>query len=188
MKINWRQNADEIFDWSKAAINRFAREHRGEKICSLFFDTDPEYGYVLIAFDTLENSLRSARSSERLARERRAQNLTGKLTWEWAKYQLSTPVLEVFNSDSGGFAYPEYDTLEFPAWQKLAKSGDYPRGEEHDNDYLEGNVRIVLWQVTERLIENRCFRSLTRASPFMIGYGIHDQESVILRILNWPKA
>ena len=56
------------------------------------------------------------------------------------------------------------------------------------DDYLESNARLVLWRVTERLVEDDAFAVLKMASPFMIGYGIHDQEETILRFLNWPSS
>jgi hypothetical protein len=186
--VNWKKVEDKLFKWSKATIKKFTRDHPGETVCFVAFDTDPRYGYVSLAFDTLENSLQSARELEKFAIKNRARNLTKDGSWSWAKYQLSTPVLSVFNTNSGDFLYQEYDVIEFPEWQKLAESGKYPKGEEHEDDYLEGNVRILIWKVSERLIETDSFASLKLAAPFMVGYGIHDQEVVILRILNWPQT
>lgn len=113
--------------------------------------------------------------------------MTAEDAWRGAEYGINTPVLSVFNTDSGGFAYQEYATMEFPQWRKLAESSDYPKGDEYDDDYLEGNVRLLLWKVIERLIKENCFQVLKLASPFMTRYGFHDEEGRILRILNWPQ-
>ena len=108
--------------------------------------------------------------------------------WESAKYRLTSPVLSAFNTNSGDFAYPEYDTIKFPEWLQAAERGDYPTGSAHVDDYLESNARLVLWRVTERLVEDDAFAVLKMASPFMIGYGTHDQEETILRFLSWPSS
>lgn len=166
----------------------FATEHPSVEVCAFFFDCDdPQYGHISIAFDSLQNNIRSAKTLEQFAIENRNDNLQGELTWQWAKYQLSTPVLSPFNTNSGDFQFPRYQEIEFPAWRKLAKSKDYPSGETTDDDYLESNARLVMWRVAEQLIAKNAFTALTLASPFMVGYSVHDQEESILRLLNWPK-
>src|SRR5207302_8752929 len=121
-------------------------------VCFFCYDSEPRYGYVFIGFDTLENNIRCALELQRHSVERRKQNLTGRITWEWAKHQLKTPVLDPFNTNSGDFAYREYAEADFPAWRALAESGDYPRGADHEDDYLESNGRLVLWRTAERLL------------------------------------
>ncbi len=185
--ISWKKAEDKLFKWSVAAIEKFASEHPDEEICFMSFDTDPIYGYVLLAFDTLENSIKSCRKREKFALETRIKNLTKDWSWTWAKFQLSSPVLNMFNTNAGDFKFQEFASIEFLEWQKLAESGKYPKGTENEDDYLESNVRILIWKVSERLIAKNCFHSLNLATPFMIGYAIHDQEEVILRILNWPQ-
>ena len=48
---------------------------------------------------------------ERHAIESRAKYLRGKLTWPWARYQLSTPALSPFNTNSGDFEFLEDDRI-----------------------------------------------------------------------------
>src|SRR5262245_6560966 len=98
--LNWKKAEEKLFKWSKATIKKFAREHSDEIICSVAFDTDPRYGYVSFAFDTLENSLRTARKLEGFAIERRARGLTKVSSWRQAKYHIGTPKLSVFYTDS----------------------------------------------------------------------------------------
>ena len=188
MADDWEASDRKLHKASVAAIKRFARENPGQAVCCFFFDCDePRYGHLSISLDTPENNVRAVKELEAHAVESRAENLRGKITWEWAKYQLSTPVLSPFNTNSGDFEFPEYAEVEFPAWVRLAEEGNYPRRAEHEDDYLESNARLVMWRVAEQLVTEDAFAPLTLASPFLLGYSIHDQEEVILRMLNWPK-
>ena len=185
---NWEKVEQTLFKKSKQAILRFAREHPEEECCYFAFDTDPKYGYILLCFDTRENSLRQAKEAERWAIDRRKEGLRHDWAWTWAGHQLQYPPLLPFGADSGGFKYIGYAEVDFPGWVAFAGSRNYPQGEEHHDDYLEGNMRIVMWKVAERLIEDGVFGRLRLSSPFFVGYGIHDQEQSILRILNWPSG
>ncbi len=187
MADDWEASDRKLYKASVAAIKRFARENSGQSVCCFFFDCDePRYGHLSISLDTPENNIRAVKELEAYAIAARARNLRGKLTWEWAKHQLSTPALSPFNTDSGDFAFPEYVEVKFPAWVRLSRKG-YPKRAEHEDDYLESNARLVMWRVVEQLISEEAFARLTMASPFLIGYSIHDQEEVILRMLNWPQ-
>jgi hypothetical protein len=189
MADDWDASDRKLHKAATAAIKRFAREHPDAEVCCFFFDCDePRHGHLSISLDTLENNVRSAKELEQCAIENRQKNLRGKLTWQWARYQISTPVLSPFNTNSGDFEFPEYAEVEFPAWVKLAEKGNYPKGAEHEDDYLESNARLIMWRVAEQLVAENAFARLKRASPFLLGYSIHDQEEVILRLLNWPAA
>jgi hypothetical protein len=37
-------------------------------------------------------------------------------------------------------------------------------------------------------VVKKAFAPLKLAAPFLVGYSIHDQEEVILRMLNWPAS
>jgi hypothetical protein len=141
-----------------------------------------------ISLDTLENNIRTTIELERFAIENRQKNLSGEIAWQSAQYQLGTPTLSPFNTNSGDFEFQGYAEVEFPAWIELAEKGSYPRSEEHEDDYLESNARLVMWRVAEQLVADAVFADLKLASPFMVGYSLHDQEEVLLRLLNWPKT
>lgn len=188
MSEDWVASEHKLHEASVTAIGRFAEEHPGRSVCCFFFDCDdPRYGHLSISLDTPENNIRSVKELENFAVEQRAKNLRGPITWEWAKHQLRTPVLSPFNTDSGDFKFQQYAEVDFPTWVELAESGNYPKGAEHEDDYLESNARLVIWRVAEQLVAESAFAPLTMASPFLLGYSIHDQEEVILRMLNWPK-
>lgn len=183
----WDASDRRLYAASVAAIKQFVNEHPAQELCAFFFDCDdPQYGKVHISLDTRSNNIRSVKELERFAIESRRRNLQSK-RWQYAKYNLSTPVLSLFNTNSGGFAYQLYATVEFPEWIEMAKKGDYPKAGEHDDDYLESNARLVMWRVSEQLVDEDAFGPLRLASPFVIGYGVHDQETAILRLLNWPE-
>jgi hypothetical protein len=186
MAVDWGACEDKLHKASVAAIKRLARNQSDQSICFFAFDSEPRYGYVLIAFDTLENNIRSAKSSEQFAIEGRLKMLSGADAWQTAKYFLSSPVLMPFNTNPGDFAFQGYSKVKFPEWQELAEKGGYPVGEDWHDDYLESSARLVFWRVAERLVAEQAFRDLRISSPFMIGYAIHDQGEVILRLLNWP--
>jgi len=188
MDHDWNESDKRLYDVAQAAIAEFAKKHASEQVCCFFFDCDePRYGRIAISLDTFSSNISSAKSLESYAIENRLQNLTGDITWQWAKYQLTSPVLSPFNTNSGDFQFPEFMKVTFPFWRKLAESGDCPSGTENDDDYLESNARLVMWRVAEKLVANHAFSALTLASPFLIGYSMHDQEEAILRLLNWPK-
>jgi len=187
MAIDWEVSDRKLHKASVAAIKRFAREHRGQSVCCFFFDCDePQYGHLSISLDTPENNIRTVQELEAYAIQSRAKNLQSELAWESAKHQLGTPVLSPFNTDSGDFEFPEYAAVEFPAWVKWANKCNTPQIAEHQDDYLESNARLVMWRVAERLVAEDAFAPLTLGSPFLLGYSIHDQAEVILRLLNWP--
>ncbi len=188
--IDWNKTEDRIFKWSQAAIKKFARAFPDELICSVFFDSEPRYGYVFLAFDTLDNSIKSAKQLEQFALEGRQRYMKFDEAWRNARYGINTPAISLLNTNSGDFAFQEYAEIQFPAWQRLVESKNYqqkyPKRNEGDDDYLDGNVRIVLWKVVERLVAADAFCQLRRAHPFFVGYAFHDEEEVILRVLNWP--
>jgi hypothetical protein len=188
MAIDWAESDERLYAASVAAIRRFAVEYPDKVVCFFAFDTEPRYGYVLIALDTLANNMRSVKQLEAFAVGQREKLLRRADAWQHAKYRLRSPVLTAFNTNSGDFAYPDYARVEFPEWREAAELGEYPTGPAHADDYLESNGRLVLWRVAEKLVAEAAFAPLCLASPFLVGYGIHDQEESILRLLNWPTA
>jgi hypothetical protein len=188
MELDWSKSDERLHEVAFSAIQTFAKEHGNVEVCCFFFDCDdPEYGLVHISLDSIQNNMRSAKQLEQYAIESRDRNLKGKLRWQSAKYQLRTPVLSPFNTNGGDFEFSCYRTAEFPAWRGLAESKEYSRGAEHEHDYLASNARLVMWRVAERLVSEDAFAPLFLASPFMLGYSVHDEEEAILRLLNWPR-
>lgn len=184
--MDWQHIEHHLFEESKRIISAFAREYP-EIVCSFFaFDADPCYGYFHVCFDSYENSVQAAKQNEQEAIDRRKNMLQGTTAWKHAKYFSSDPRVTDYSPDVGYFAHHMYQEVSFQEMEDLGRSDDYPQREEHEDDYLEGNTRIVLWKVIERLIADHAFDQLHLTSPFRVGYQLHDQELVVLRILNWP--
>jgi hypothetical protein len=185
--FDWQALEEHLFARSREAILRFAREYP-EARCSFFaYDANPIYGEFLVGFDTAEHSLQQAQEHEQQAMKRRNQMLTLPEAWRYAKYFSTDPVVTAYTPDVGFFAHSMYAHIQVSELDELSRSGAYPKGQETDDDYIEGNARIVLWKVIERLIASNAFSSLTLASPFRVGYQYHDEALVVLRILNWPR-
>jgi hypothetical protein len=188
MEHDWSKSDDRLHDAALSAIRAFAKEHGNVEVCCFFFDCDdPQYGLLHISLDSLQNNMRSAKKLEQFAVESRSRNLNGTTPWKSAKYRLTSPVLAPFNTNGGDFEFGCYRNVEFPAWRELAKSRDFPRCAEHEDNYLTSNARLVMWRVAEKLVSKHAFAPLLLASPFIVGYSIHDEEEAVLRLLNWPR-
>ncbi len=189
MIFDWQSLEDRLYEQSRAVIQQFAAEHP-DVTCSFFaYDTDPKEGYFLLGFDTLENSLHMAQENEQRAIKRRNQMLTHEWSWRHARSFLHTPRLTDYSPDVSYFAYHMYAQLNFQELVDLSESDNYPQPHNNiEDDYIEGNTRIILWKVVERLIASNIFDQLHLSTPFHVGYALHeDDQTTVLRILNWPN-
>lgn len=187
MLPDWRDIENRLYEFSKAGIFRFAAEHP-ETICSFFaYDANPVYGEFNLCFDTPQNALECSQQNERKAIKRRSETLSREGAWYHATDRLTNPRITDYSPGVGSFAYPDFVELVFEELDDLHFSEEYPQSQEYEDDYSNGNGQVVMWKVLERLIEDGVFSSLRLASPFRVGYKIHDGvELVVLRILNWP--
>ena len=183
MEVNWRAIEEQLVQSSQEALSAFATEHPAET-CS-FIAIAVDLPYFLLSLDTPGNALRAAQQTEQEAIVQRAKMLTRPTAWQEASYFLTQPPVHEYSDDSSLFAYESYAHLKIDALADLGFAEDYPTTETGD-DYAEGNTRIVLWQVIERLIAGDALRSLRLASPCRLGYHLHDDALTVLRILNWP--
>lgn len=185
--FDWQVIEDRLFEESRTTIVRFASEHP-DTICSFFaYDVDLDAGYFLPSFDTPENAIHQAQRQEAWAIQTRNQMLNQAWSWRYASNPIKVPHVVSSSPDVGYFAYHMYAELHFPELIQLRENADYPpKNNPIENDYVEGNVYILLWKVVERLIASHAFDRLSLASPFLIGYEFHEDELFVLRILNWP--
>jgi hypothetical protein len=183
---DWKSVENKLYSESITAINSFTAEYPEEEVCYFAFDSDPVYGYVLICFDTTENSVSEARRQAQRSIEIMREYLASAWNWQTTKSMLISSQVLPFTNNTGDFQYQGYAEVKFPEWEKLAESEKYPQGDfEGADDYLEANVSVVFWRVIDRLIEEGKFSMLRMSSPFYVGYGFHDDDQIILRILNW---
>lgn len=188
MLPDWQDIENRLYEFSKAGILRFAAEH-SEAICSFFaYDAHPVYGEFNLCFDTPQNALESAKLNEKKAIKWRNELLQREEVWRHAASRLTFRKVIDYSPDVGSFAYPDFMELVFEELQEIGFDPDYPESQDYEDDYANGNGQLVMWKVLERLIEDGVFSSLRLASPFRVGYKIHDGvELVVLRILNWPQ-
>lgn len=182
----WTQAEEKLFKAALRAINSFCKQEPETEVRCFFIDSDDvEYGEVHISIDSVSNNLKMTNESLKSAKKSRRANLKGKLTWQWAKYQLST--VDPYNTDSGDFDYGEFAEVSLPEWRKLAKKKELPESDDEDESYLEGNARLAMWRTLERLTKENAFKSMKTGSPFLIGFSFHDEDPTTVDILNWPK-
>ncbi len=183
---NWNDVEIKLYEESLAAINNFSAEHPDEEVCYFAFDSEPYYGYVLICFDTSDNSISEAKLSAQRSLRRVTEFIQTDCDWQMAKSTMNSANELPFTNNTGDFKYQGYSEVNFEGWQEFAGSEDYPAGDfEGADDYLEGNMAIIFWKVIDRLIKEGRFSFPRMASPFFAGYGFHDEDQVLLRMLNW---
>lgn len=184
---DWHAVEERLFEESKTAILQFATEHPDEIFSFFAYYTEPYYGNFLLFLETYANALKAAQENEQQAIARRKSMLRTEGMWISAKSFTTHPSVTYHAPSVGNLTSTYFANIQFDGWEEFAESEEYPKGQEWNDDYLEGNVRIVIWKVVERLIEEDIFEELRLASPFFIGYEVHDEEMVILRILHWLK-
>ncbi|MFB6363472.1 hypothetical protein ACFCP7_05330 [Paenibacillus elgii] len=183
---DWKEVEERLYQESVSAIEQFSVEHADEEICYFAFDSEPYYGYVLLCFDTTENSVMEAKRSAEYEYNKIAKAIK-KMSWLSAHSYMANANLLPFTNNTGDFQYQGYTQVNFEGWKEFADSDDYPKGYTEMQDYLESNLSIVFWKVIDRLIREKHFSVLKMASPFFVGYGLHDQDQVLLRIINWDN-
>ncbi len=184
--FDWQTLEDQLVGRSRQALLQFATEYP-EVTCSFFaYDVHPYAGDFLLSFESIEHSLKQAQEQEQWAIARRSEMLSREWSWRAAKYFSTAELVTDYNAEVEYFAYHLYADLHVEELNQLSASEEYPQGGETENNYIEGNIRIVLWKVIERLIASDSFSPLTLASPFRAGYQYFGEELIVLRILNWP--
>jgi hypothetical protein len=183
-------------DWSRvekrliaiglSAISRFVAEHPND-LCSFFaFYSQPDVGLFGVCLDTYKNAIQAAIKNERQTFGRRQQLLKDPRPWSWAHSAIDIPRIVEYAPSVGKFAQVTYTESFFEEWREYLNNNKYPEQQADEDGYLEGNARIVIWKAVEQLIQTNAFENLQVTSPFRLGYQIHDDELVILRIINWP--
>jgi hypothetical protein len=182
--VDWQQIEDRLLSFTYEAVARFATAHPDETYS--FFSYDVDLPYFLLSFDTPANAIEVAQRTEQEAIARRAKMLTLPDAWHGARHFSNRPPVLDYSYSGGYFAYHAFVDIKIDELEDIGFAENYPR-DDHGDDYAEGNTRIILWRVIERLIASDVFRQLSLASPFRLGYQMHDDALTVLRILNWPQ-
>lgn len=185
--LDWREIEEALFETGKSAILKFSKEHKGELCSFLAYAWTVVDGDFSICFDTQSNARRIARENEQEVITQRKLMLGGAQSWKNAHYFLTNPLIVDYASGVDLFAYPIYEQVWIDNWNAFAANEALPKSQNGQDTYLEGNVRLIIWKVLERLIEANLFDSLALSFPFRLGYQFHGQEITVLRILNWPE-
>jgi hypothetical protein len=165
-----------------AIISKFAAEHPNELFSSFAYTVDSLYTGVALNFDTLENSLKEAQREEQYQVKHRNRLFATERGWEDARYQVAHHINRIDDCNlRGPFQYDLVAFVELPVW------ADYFENCE-DCSELEGRVIVSLWQVVDRLVDSGVFEKLRLSSYFRVAFCFHDDEMIVLRILNWPRA
>lgn len=184
--LDWSEIEETLFSMARAAILQFSVEHPDE-ICSFFaFAWTIVDGDFSICLDTLSNARSHAKENEQEAIEGRKKILGGKNAWRSARSLLTEPRIVDYAPAVDLFAYAPFADILFEDWEAFSNADLAPKNQTWEEGFLEGNARLVLWRVLERLIDSDLFSHLHLSSPFRIGYQFHDQRLVVLRMLNWP--
>jgi hypothetical protein len=204
---DWDAIQAQLHAVAQRAIARFAATHP-ENFCSFFaVAAQPYFGHFQICFDTPENAVRQAQKEERVAVTRRTRLLTLPGSWYDADGILEqTPVVD-YSPHAALFASFDEEAALFPEledWEALSAAlvatppptgrppGTTPEEAEGDdardarrNRYLYGQTYLMLWRLLERLIAEEAFAPLRLATPFRVGFQVHEEGLLVVRILRW---
>jgi hypothetical protein len=179
---NWIDAEETLFKQTRQVLGRFAENHP-EEVCSFFaYTVDADFKGVGVNLETPANSLRRAQAHQRHQIQQRNEVFAEERGWERAHHIVAhySNRIEDWNH-SDPFRHELFEFVALPAWEKFAQAGI-------EAEKLEGRVIMSLWRVVERLVEAGAFDVLRRVPPFRVGFAFHDDEMIVLRILDWPAA
>jgi len=186
MTPDWKAVEEQLVETGLSALRRFTVEHADE-ICSFFaYAVDPYAAGYEVCLDIYTNGIRAAMQHERRTFGRRHEGAKRPQGWKQAHHWLDIPRIVDYTPSAGSFAFAGYASGEIEQWEAYLTEDEKHPHKEDENSYLEGNWRIAIWRAIEQLIKMQAFDGLRLSSPFRLGYELHDEELVVLRILNWP--
>lgn len=186
MLVDWHDVEARLFSWCLDGIMRYTADHPDAASSFLAISYNTDAGFFQLSLDTPDNALWEAQLNERDAIEQRRKMLAHEEGWRIARNNTVNPRVVDYTPHAGAFAHHVGSGLEVDVLRQLQGREPYPESREFEDDYAQGNVRVVIWRVVERLVEAGAFAQLSVAAPFRVGYQIDDDELVVLRILTWP--
>ena len=175
-----------LVEGTRAAIQQFATEHPTAEVCYFAYDSEPCYGYVLTCFNTTDAEIRHIREWHDRRINYRKEILSNDVWRSNAYYQVKANSVLPFCNETGDFAYQGFTELRFPEWEAFAQSETYPEHRDHEDDYLECRVALIFAKALDTLAEDGGFEKLRLASPTLLGFGFHDQDQYVVRMLHVP--
>lgn len=185
--VDWLLLEESLFQQSKRAIDRFAVEHSKESCSFLAYAWIGEGEEISLCIDISDSAIRSAQENEQEILTQRLILLRLREAWKVARHFLNEPKVNEYAPGVDLFKYGPYVDIRLEHWDEVINQQPYPAHRQTEDDYLSGNIRILIWKCIERLITENVLDVLQLASPFHLGYQFHDEEIIVLRILNWPS-
>lgn len=171
---------------SREAISRFAASHPDDEVSFFAFDSNPIYGEFLVSFDTTSSSRASARgySAEVVAGRQRLWGTPDPDHWKKSQSVARATMPLDYDPVVGDFAHHMFHEIKF-SWDAFLGSDAYARLNRGGEDgWIEGQVRLVLARVCDRLVDEGAFDALRRAPVLRVGYAYHGEpEAIVCRIV-----
>ncbi len=186
-EIEWDRFLEKLLIETNQAIDKFALEHPNEEVCYFAYDTEPCYGYVLTCFNTTESSIKHVSEWHKRNIKYCGELLDDDVWRNSAYYQVKANSVLPYCDNTGDFEYQGFTEINFPEWEKYANSENYPEPPSHEDDYLESRVALIFWKALQKLSDDGAFTKLNMATPTLLGFGYHDDDPVVVRMLNVPN-
>lgn len=174
---DWQLSEEVLFQFCADSIERFVQEQENRLCSALCLEAEPTEGYVWISFETPEHDCEEAEAIQEHIQGHRAQHLQGPEAWKQVTQYLQTESVPLYTPGPEDYAFALYSELDLDRWSDFANIGLASEA------YLNARAVLVFWQVLERLIERQELQELNLAYPFRLGYCIHGQNYVNLRVL-----
>ena len=195
MLPDWNLEIDKAYTQTREALLQFLQAHQDEvfNFFAIGIVDDSDYASILVLnLDCLDNSIVMAKKQEQDVMARRALLLAPPHGWIRTSYLMETLNLKSYTIDTSDFKYVNFKEFEIEACRYIEEA-EVPTDQLSHDGYLLANLKLLVWRVIERLIENNVFGTTAKlASPFYLGYQIYNDlgiiDIVVLRILNWPET
>jgi hypothetical protein len=180
---NWTRDTRILATRAQAEIEQFADAHPDETFSFFAIRSDYASGVNVLCMDTEDNArTRALAHQHRVIKNQ--QRMVSHGRWQRARQYVSSQAdrIVAHSTSTGYFKYDDFARVSFPEWEPILRSEGFDQ-----HDLFQGQVILLLWTVTERLIGSGVFDGLMRSSPFRVGFDFVDDPMglVVLRLLNW---
>src|SRR5262249_13827105 len=141
---------------------------------------------VLTCFNTAAANRESVRTAHDRSVGRRRELLSDPIWHEHAYRQVRVNSVLPFCNNTGDFAFPEFTQIQFSEWEALAE-GEQSIDDSDEVSSLENQVALIFARALDTLVDEGAFDKLQLASPTLLGFGFHDADQYILRMLHLPE-
>ena len=178
---DWDRAYLKLLEATSKAIGDFSSKHPDRIVSDICYDSEPEAGYVLVAFNTEANDSKDFRKRNSASNAYIKEQLVERYdNWkENAHYFLKSKEVRRRGANPGYFDFQDFADVDFPEWVEYIEQ-ELPDRPSHEDDYLESRVAFLFWRVMDTLVNDDCFEDLLVTSDFQLSYCFHDQDPVVL--------